>query len=386
MKTVRASGMYKDINADINDNFTELSDYGKNSNLYTALSRIPSFFKGLNIYTAYDRFVFGSFTDVHKYFDRLEGYKKFINLIHPECKCIVIQGDIMGESPTKTEALATCSLWGTFARTFETDIIPAIGNHDINAYYGNQVNLVLSKQEQRDNILNNAMLNTLSTVFKTSQCCYFYKDYISPDYKVRMIVLDQYEIPELVENNLYKYTMYQGKNYSNTQLNWLCNEALNLPSSDYHVIIVNHEGLVGNSTYNDSYECLRQIIDAFSTQGNVNMVSNVLDFEYNIDVDFSQINNFNGNFIMCLYGHIHEPSVDNITINTRQYNNIRTIATGLVYGYNKIESSGTEETASVLVVDTLERRIYILRYGNPCDCYGVGLPYGDYGISTSILY
>lgn len=386
MKTIRSRGLYTDINSDINSNFTELGQFGKQANMYQSLQRIPSFFKGLNTFTAYDRFVFGSYTDVHQYFTRLMGFQRFVNIISSYVKCNIVQGDIIGESNTKANALSICQGFAELTLGFDVDTLPCIGNHDINAYYGNSVNLVLSKQEQRDNILNLAMAKTENTVFPSTSVCYYYKDYVTSSYKIRVIVLDQYETPETSTGGIYEYTMYQSKHYSNTQLNWLCNTALNLPDSDYHVILVNHEGLSSPSTYNDSYLVLKEIIDAFAIQGTVSMSDNTNNFEYNVVADFSSINGFNGNFVMCLYGHIHEPDVSKITINGRQYNNIRTIATGKVYGYNKYENTGTEESASILIVDTMLKRIFILRYGNPCDFNGNGLPFGDYGIDVEITY
>lgn len=379
------TGLWSNIKNNLNENFESIGDLNQFINIYSALQRIPSFFYGLNGFTKYKRFNFGSFTDIHNYFSRLQGFQRFVNLINDEIKCNVMQGDIIGESATKDGALTKCQNYATLTTGFNVDTLSCIGNHDINAYYGNTTDLVLTKQEQRNNLLNLSMANT-EVNYPSSSVCYYYKDYVDDDYKIRIIVLDQYETPEYSTDGTYDYTMYQSKHYSNTQLNWLCNTALNLPSSDYHVILVNHEGLSSVGTYNDCHIVLRKIIDAFATQGIVNEIDNTTDFEYNVQADFSLINGFNGNFIMCLYGHVHEPNVGTITINGNTYNNIRTIATGNTYGYNRVENTPTEETASVISIDTLTKNIYILRYGAKCDCNGIGLPHGDYGIETEITY
>lgn len=396
------TGKYSLIKDDINDNFEEMCNYSHLNNMYNALHRIPAFFKRINPestaspYYMLKRFVINSSPDSHGYFEGLSRLLSFTNLIKDDSitgnivKAIVMQGDLVREQNTKADDILLCDNLEAVSKECEIDFLTGLGNHDMNNLHGNTTDLVFSKAEQKEYMLTKPMANVSNLVFDSNNndACYWYKDYDEGDsYKVRIIMLDQYDMPQNIIGDSYKYTMKSALNFSNKQLNWFANVALNLPSEDWHVIVFGHESPTAATTYNNSNVAMYSIIDAFATQGIVNLSSIVEDFEYSIDIDFSAINGFNGNFISYFYGHGHIPLVSKITIHGHEYNNIElpSIDASSI-GYSRIKDTGTYDMSTFIVVDTEDRKIFLLRYGCPCDVNGNGLPNGDYGIETEITY
>jgi len=394
METI-GKGYWEDLYTKINTNFTALGDMWQLAQDVAGIRRIPAFFKRINPLSPgspgsmLNRFVITSAPDTHEHFASLPRLKKFINLVNTNnnVSAHVMQGDILTDKETKALALTASAEFEAICDEFPIDVLPGIGNHDTNSYFSNETAVVLSKTEQREKVLNVALDNVDDVVFDAANpnTCYYYKDYLDDGYKVRVIHIDLYDMPQDVDGDSYKYVIYAHINYSNKQLNWLANIALNLPSSDYHVIMFGHQTMGATASYNTSGTAFLNIIDAFVTQGSVNMTDETADFAFDLDVDFSVINGFNGNFVGYFYGHGHVPLVGVTTINGNDYNNIELPAADTQsIGYYRI--NGTTDMATFIVLDTEDRRIFLLRYGNPCDVNGVGLPYGDLGIDTPITY
>lgn len=404
------------IKSVIDDNFTELYASGvatlpiwQLSNIFQAIQRIPAFFRRVDPEnpdspgSMFKRFTIASAPDIHTEFDAIERLETFINLIKDDTvlpgsqfgservvQALMMQGDLIVDYNTKAEALASWVDWAALVDGFGVDVFGAIGNHDINSRHSLKTDVVLGKTEQRENIIDPVLAETADIVIGASPVCYYYKDYdsggTSNSFKVRLIVMDQYDMPHDIVGDEYKYQQSL-KHYSQAQLTWFAETALDLPSDEWHVIIFSHEGLDHASTQNDSYLVVQQLIDAYAVQGSVDMDDATEDFEYDIDVDFSVINGFNGSVIGWFYGHQHIILVEKIVINAREYNNILCpSADDQSVGWDRQLLSGARDMFTFIVVDTGDKRIFLLRYGIPCDVEGVGLPFGDFGIDTPITY
>jgi len=399
----------------INDNFTELYASGvanipiwQLSNIMQGLQRIPAFFRRRDPQTGAasamkSNFVIGSGPDMHWDLDALDRANTFIELIkwdkrnsdiNPEqiVHAMVVQGDFMREDPDKQVFKDRYAELAVIGAAYAVDLLFAIGNHDMNALYGDAVDTVMSKAELRTSLIDPIIANVNNVVAGSGNANYYYKDYVqsgpttSDQFKVRVIVLDENDVSQVNDGTDYTYTQ-NAINYSQAQLTWLAETALNLPDEDYHVIIFGHKLLQTASTYNTSKQAVQNIIDAFAQQGTVVMNDTTTDFEFSLNVDFSTINGFNGVFVSYFCGHDHYPIISKITINGNQYNNIEIPSlSSSSPGYTRQKETGTKDMLTFIVVDTDNKEIKLLRYGNPSNIEGDELPYGDYGIDPLITY
>ncbi len=399
-----------DVRVALNDSISELFTIDtlhipmwRLSNIMSAIQRVPAFFKRIDPdnpsspASMLDRFVMAVATDIHTEYETLENFFEFVNLIHSDIVVgCAMQGDISVDFyDTKAEAIGEgidgfpgLAFFEEACDTLNIDPLPAVGNHDQNDDNGQSVLIQLSKAEQREHIIDAGLDNVDDVVFNESHAgsCYYYKDYLGGgDYKIRFIMLDQYDRPDTIVADEYVYGVV--KNYSQEQLTWFAETALALPDEDYHVVLFMHTNPTRSTANNNGYIAIQQIVDAFTQQGTYNASSGAGDFAYSLNLDYSVINGFDGIFVSFCSGHVHIPVVAEITINTRDYNNIQFPSIDAQsIGYSRIEFTGTREMATFLVVDVIDKTIFLLRYGNPCDVDGVGLPFGDFGIDTPITY
>lgn len=377
------------------------------SNIFDGLRRIPAFFRRIDpdIPTSpgsmLSRFIIASAPDTHTQWDYLIRFKTFVNLIKDDTRfsviapermvnAVMVQGDVTTEQTTKAESLAVFAEFTDMIADYGVDLLACFGNHDSNSSASNTTAIVLSKAEQRAALIDPIIANVTGIVSDVlnANACYYYKDYEEAGaYKVRVIVLDDYDMPQDITGDSYTYTIYNGRNYSQAQLTWLAEVALAVDDADHHVMIFSHESLVVSATHNTSHTARNNLIDAFAKQGTVIMNDATADFAFTLNVDFSVINGFNGHFIGYFYGHGHVPLNDTVTINGTEYNDTEIIASGAgALGYNKQPDTGVEDAGTFIITDTGDMRLFLLRYGTPCDKDGDGLPFGDYGIDSLIHY
>lgn len=168
------------------------------------------------------------FTDLHHKLYGVGSYRryeqfKYMNLINQELDivCNISGGDNITEYETREKAIKTMQ---DFLVQFDRNkLVYCNGNHDHNVSLGS--NIFLHPDHVKPYINN-----TLSK-YGNSNKFYGYTDYA--ERKLRIIVLDTYEA-DYTENTI------NVSNVTNSQLNWIKENALLNCPSDYNIIVVSH--------------------------------------------------------------------------------------------------------------------------------------------------
>lgn len=200
-----------------------------------------------------------------------------------------------GDSIQEREGVSGLNSLRKIANRFDPDkLVFCEGNHDRNV-----VSPRLTKTEFY-NVVYRQTRNK-SIVWGSKENAYYYRDF--PTYKIRVIVLNVYE-------NMYDNDKYdEGKcGYSNTQLEWLANEALQTLEG-WSVIVLTHDSPVemdynGAANQNNAMQ-LVQILEAFKDGNNIAVQytdeRNSGLFSVNVTTAFSTP----GTLIAVLSGHAH---------------------------------------------------------------------------------
>ena len=374
------------------------------SNIFDGIRRIPAFFRRINPAlpgspgSMLKRFVIASAPDLHGKYDELVRFKTFIDLIKDDSSLsptdvvwgLMAAGDVGLDMPTKAEFMTLLAEFATIGASYGVDLLALIDDHDSNSGNSNTTAIVLSKLEQRQALID-PIINSVSGIVSdvlNADACYYYKDYDGgTSFKVRVIALDQSDMSQDITGDSYTYPIHGATNLSQEQLTWLAEVALAVPSVDWHVMIFSGRSIGQAATYNTSHTAVQQLIDAFTQQGTVIMNDATADFAFTLNEDFSVINGFYGTVVGWFYGSGHIPLVQKYTINGREYNNIELPAADQqTIGWNRQANTGITDMMTFIVADTEDRRIFLLRYGNPCNVNGIGLPFGDFGIDSMINY
>lgn len=292
----------------------------------------------------------------------------------------IVAGDIIARqgSPTQAQAIAGIVDCSAKISGFPVDLFFTTGNHDFNSEYSTSADIVLSNQDLYDNLFS-VMRSNIADIVMPENKCYWYKDYVTDDFKIRFIGLNICEWPEIVDgsnNYLYGHT---GDAHGTTlgyisedQAIWLMDEALNLPSSDYQVVLYAHDSSIP-----------WQIINAFVTNGSVTYAVNEGDanLDYSVTRNFATINGFAGIFTANFSGHGHIPRTRKDTY----YETYWDIMNPGGYGADGFFRYADSDMCDVNIIDAANRKIIIGRYGLAQAPDGTGLPFGDRGIAADDL-
>lgn len=191
---------------------------------------------------------------------------------------------------------------------------------------------------------------------------YFYRDYDT--HKIRIICLDLYDV--LPDEN---YNYHSG--YKQDQMDWLANTALDLPDSDWHVLVATHaapygesDGMTDNGSAPYNSNVLIGILESFKngTSVTINSTASITEFpSYSITTSFTNA----GNLIGCFVGHNHCDV--NLVKNGIHYVSIEC---GYVEDGDKEYRNAFEYTAiafDVVVVNTTNRTVNLYRVGYGSD-------------------
>ena len=200
-----------------------------------------------------------------------------------------------GDSIQEREGVSGLNSLRKIANRFDPDkLVFCEGNHDRNV-----VSPRLTKTEFYNVVYRQTKNKNI--VWGSKENAYYYRDF--PTYKIRVIVLNVYE--HMYDNDKYD----EGKcGYSNTQLEWLANKALQMLEG-WSVIVLTHDSPVemdynGATNQNNAMQ-LVQILEAF--KGGNNIAVQYTDernsglFSVNVTTAFSTP----GTLIAVLSGHAH---------------------------------------------------------------------------------
>lgn len=225
-----------------------------------------------------------------------------------------------------------------------------IGNHDDN-------NIYFIGDARNENILTLSELENAFEINKT----YGYRDF--EDKKLRVIVLDSFENPEIIgKDGLPKYTRDYSSVFSANQLTWL-SKTLEVPTG-YSVIAFTHvppEGYCNNEPYNDyrnvNHDLMLGLFNAFVEGTSYTASGTNTDYPAQVNVDYS--NQGKGNLIGIVTGHEHrdvEPQV---------INGVRVIdrTCNLPAGAGRSIGDISEEAFDVIEIDSENKHCKFNRFG-----------------------
>ena len=264
-----------------------------------------------------------------------------------------------GDSIQEREGVSGLNSLRKIANRFDPDkLVFCEGNHDRN---------VVSPRLTKTEFYNGVYRQTKSEniVWGSKENAYYYRDF--PKYKIRVIVLNVYE--HMYDNDKYD----EGKcGYSNTQLEWLANKALQ-PLEGWSVIILTHDSPVemdynGAANQNNARQLI-QILEAFKDGNNISVqytdTKNSGLFSVNVTTAFSMP----GTLIAVLSGHAH--CDDAKKVNGINYIQIVCAYIDVVNEYsgykNRPAFSEKAYAFDIGVVDTENRTLKLKRIGYGTD-------------------
>lgn len=266
---------------------------------------------------------------------------------------VVYNGDNVHGRESKTSTVKRIKqLVNTSAMAFgETPTLWTIGNHDDNNVYFNGA-------LERPNTLT---LSEIKDAFEMNQT-YGYHDL--PGQKVRVIVMDAFENPEIYNyDGSIKYDRSYNSIFSGTQLNWIASTLLGTPKG-YSVIAFMHcppVGFDGNLPY-DKYQDINHdlmlgLYRAFISGESYSGIGTNADYPATVTADFTSRGQ--GNFVGIVAGHEHHDLAPQV------HNGIRVIerTCSLGSGTGRVLGDVNEEAFDVIEIDTADNHVKFNRFG-----------------------
>lgn len=311
-----------------------------------------------------NRFTFGYITDMH-YTNNAGNSGALLQDVVTRCNLpyFLNGGDVINNWTTTPIDQAVTQIRNVLASMgpVKNKMLLAMANHDDNSITQKWVH-TLKDQQLKDELFS---YNPTGAVFGPSGK-YYYADDTSN--KVRYIVLDSIDIPYVQVGEGLKYAGIHTYAYRQTQINWFANTALNVPSSDWYVVVCSHippisKGITGYDYGARNEDIMLNILKAFKEKGSVNMSSKT-----NVENDFkASINKsfvgHGGNVVAWLSGHVH---YDNIVKMPGDIPLVTTINDNLApWADAPVKTAGTitEQAFDVFTIDKISKTATITRIG-----------------------
>jgi len=293
-----------------------------------------------------------------------------------ELDAYVVGGDNINGDQSKSDKYnqllnVTESILGTSSE--HTDVFFLLGNHDTGIGQtagGGAPNLSVVDNIGEDDMKR--LYKSTSPIFgevRNGDSLYSYKDY--PDKKIRMIMLNSFDLPFTATNGKYDFNFLSWSGFQNNQLSWLANTALMLPDNTWEVVIFSHAPISGSFGNNSNGSGLNQyntdvllgILKAYQSGGTYSVTDNGRQLPVNINVDFSQ----QGvkKIIAFISGHVHEDA----QMVYEGINCIESICSwcNTIVNPSRVVNSTTEDAQDIFSIDTELRKINIFRLGYGSD-------------------
>ena len=309
-------------------------------------------------------------TDVHGCKKQLNNMIEYSNYYKDIIDCNICLGDIKSGA---TGFYDDITYYTESLKNSEIVFLTVVGNHDA----GNGSSI--SACGTLNDVYSNAIQPNLQFGNVNSSQCYYYKDF--DDYKIRVIVLNQYEHPSDLKNDTTYLYSRSYVYYSQNEINWLL-ETLNNTPSNYNVIVAYHSpanSIANNedfnfeniknkeiSTNNDFVDnsIISDIINAWKNGISINEEYSITPSgtvsKISIDYDFSARGQ--GEFICYLCGHRHYDGITKLKKHNDQIQIILGCTSIRKYdiyaGDNvRINDTKSEDLFTMLSVDTENKKI-----------------------------
>ena len=299
--------------------------------------------------------------------------------------CVFITGDLkMHWAETNDGWLLS---YGTYYQDAGCPVLPVIGNHEVG--YSPAVESIGGVA----NTIANIDAKFITPYMEANGCTqgnnggYYYKDF--NDYNIRVIALNEYEMPRIINpNDNTKYLYDYWKRYlSQDQATWFVN-TLNSVPENYSVIVIMHQmpDKINEYTENkfdsdivigaDSYDnaqgnIVQDIIDAYISKTTlshtyVNTISAPSSDVPNVTVN-ADFTNANGDFIAYIAGHTHYDKIGESSQSTNKQLAVVVTTSGTTKQQNddlwRQIGTKSQDCFNLYVFDTRKKKIRILRIG-----------------------
>lgn len=277
-----------------------------------------------------EHFTIGFVTDSHfdEYTWRKNADRTLKNLnnalyLQNDLDCIVVGGDnVDSEHPDKSINKKNNQRYvNRLFRTTSTDKFITRGNHDQGSlpFWTANAKVMPSEVITRDEFKTAYQAKSkLFNETRNGDSLYCFKDY--PEKKIRLIVLDSIDNPEVTNSDgSLKYFDQWDYGYQQPQLKWVAEQALGTCPDDYHVVFMSHIPLRIRPTEEAracrNFQCMIDIINAFIDKKSKHITSTTTDFLADFDIDFTNRNQ--SNVVGFFAGHAHLEQVwDNVGFKT----------------------------------------------------------------------
>lgn len=317
----------------------------------------------------YSLFSFGVIADVH-WPGINQNSPGLLKQVIKDCniKYLLNLGDFANGNTTKQLAIEQFRSSLNIYRNLGALMLPVMGNHDDNAFNSNEelqyrVNNTIVKEEQ-SNLFHQVLGDNV--VYGKNKT-YYYTDYVNE--KIRFIGLD---VMDMTYQDIGKGYLICQYGYRQEQLNWLAQNALNVPSDGWSVVVFSHippytsadmYGTGSIAPYNS--DVLMGILEAFLDRSSYdNETYDTGDYNIDINADYSQKG---GDVIALICGHTH---IDHLL----KWNNKIPVITTLddclhLVGSapKKIVGTVSEQAFDIFTIDKINRTVYVTRIGAGSD-------------------
>ena len=276
--------------------------------------------------------------------------------------------------------------YGALYSQSDAPILPVIGNHDVGAHhkiYTETPNTLAAVGAK----YITPYMTAIGGVQGGTDAGYYYKDF--SDFKVRVIVLCEYETPRVPNsgNTELKYSIWS-RYLSQAQTNWFI-ATLNGVQSDWSVIVCMHQIIDVFEKYDDEFKCrvaysnadvtnfqgsiIQDIVDAYIARGTLSKSYHYNNADTSEVPDITASANFsaaNGEFICYINGHTHNDGMGQSSVATNKQVNINvttgsahTNGTAVYDDLYRDENTMSQDAFNMVAFDTDKKEIRVLRIG-----------------------
>lgn len=237
------------------------------------------------------------------------------------------------------------------------------GNHDTNQNQTATNRTLANAITDADFATLYRQANQLYGESRNGSSNYFYKDF--PAKKVRLIGLDSYDLPETTNSDgTLIFNRFTTSGFQQPQLNWLANEALNVPDG-YVVLLATHSPINGTLVTNNSsinHDIIKQVLEDYA-----NGVSgqNLTGTNTSVPVSIKYSFKNKGKIAAVISGHLHYDA--NVNVNGINYVETRC---SLISGDNVLKNkrwsyfgSALEDAFDLISIDVVNSKIKFYRVG-----------------------
>lgn len=338
---------------------------------------------------AANNFMFVQMNDIHVSVgneDRVSNFAEAITFLAeakvqiPQIKFGISNGDLCDGRRTSKASHAgdIASYMGAYANTVNL-WANSLGNHDDNSA-GNIFANTYTKAEQRAAFIDPMLAKFAAFQAPASPACYYYWDDTAT--KVRCIVLDPTDQPRLVATagTANKYQGLVDYAFSQTQLSWLVDTALNVSAlttpTAWTVVVFCHVPIRNTAlgAFKHPTSIIPRIMNAFKSGITVTEsytdTTNAGDFSYSVTKNFATLNGGGVNFAGYFSGHRHRDYINLDTEFTDQSNIImlngwalRDMASPIFSLVNRSLSTATQNSFDLVILNTNTKKVRTIRFG-----------------------